>query len=213
MRPWRTCSIGLVGNGVSYLYNNSVDPLLRLHSAPVLYWEWFLHNSRGHWLIKDPHTHLPLPNRLPLFHPTMAAVYRSFSLVNGKGRRAWGLARDVEGRERKGRDGKASTPLLAWPWSPSRRDGGNKFQNLSELFCSHVKLGEKLVKETLRGSVCLGLRQLRGRGTPFSRPLHREASQGLDPLGALRVNNSGMDSVLMMDSGPGKTSALAKPQQ
>lgn len=76
-----------------------------------------------------------------------------------------------------------------------------------------MKLGEKLVRETLRGSICLGLRKLRGRGTPFSRPLHRQASQGLDPLGALRVNNSGMDGVLMMDSGPGKTSALAEPQQ
>lgn len=50
------------------------------------------------------------------------------------------------------------------------------------------------------------------QGRPLSPPLQTEASQGLDLLGALRVNNSGTGSALMMDSRPGKTSALAKPQ-
>lgn len=50
------------------------------------------------------------------------------------------------------------------------------------------------------------------QGRPFSLPLHTNTSQGLDPLGGLRVNISGPESVLMVDSGPGKTPALAKPQ-
>lgn len=76
----------------------------------VLYQESFVCNWRGHvdlTSLTDP----------PL-HPIMVDTHRSFSLVNGRGKRGgvWGgLGREGVGN---GADGKVSVPILALAMSP-----------------------------------------------------------------------------------------------